>query len=173
MFGLAALLAPLGAKAQKQVTKAKLPRIGVIRLGGLPPAPLPPASPIARFRDSLRDLGWVEGQNILIETRFAGGGQNVARQVEQLIEMKVDVIVAISMAAAVAARNMTTSVPVIFSVAGDPVEYGLIGSLRRPEGNLTGLYSGHGRASWQAARASARGSAAQHANRGVRNCQLG
>ena len=139
MFGLVALLAPLGANAQ--ATKAKLPRIGVIWLGGLPPAPLPPTSAVARFRDSLRERGWVEGRSISIESRIAGGGQTLARQVEQLIEMKVDVLVTMSTDAALAAKNMSTSVPVIFWIAGDPVEFGLIDSLRRPGGNLTGIYS--------------------------------
>jgi putative ABC transport system substrate-binding protein len=86
-------------------------------------------------------------QNIAIESRFAGAGQDLARQVEQLIVMKVDVIVAMSTPAALATRHMTTSVPVVFSVAGDPVQFGLVATLRRPGGNLTGTYgltSDHG-----------------------------
>ena len=139
MFGLAVLLVSQGVMGQ--VTKAKSPRVGVIWLGGLPPTPLPPKSGAARFRDSLRELGWVEGKNVSIESRFAETGQNVSRQIEQLIEMKVDVLVAMSTNTAQAAKNMSTSVPVIFFIAGDPLEFGLVESLRRPGGNLTGIYS--------------------------------
>jgi len=139
MFGLAVLLVSQGVMGQG--TKAKSPRVGVIWLGGVPPAPLPPKSGAARFRDSLRELGWVEGKNVSIESRFAETGQNVSRQIEQLIEMKVDVLVAMSTNTAQAAKNMSTSVPVIFVIAGDPLEFGLVESLRRPGGNLTGIYS--------------------------------
>jgi len=139
MFGLAVLLVSQGVMGQG--TKAKSPRVGVIWLGGVPPAPLPPKSGAARFRDSLRELGWVEGKNVSIESRFAETGQNVSRQIEQLIEMKVDVLVAMSTNTAQAAKNMSTSVPVIFVIAGDPLEFGLVESLRRPGGNLTAIYS--------------------------------
>ena len=94
-----------------------------------------------RFREHLRELGWVEGRNLAIESRFAGTGENLARQVEELVAMKVDVIVAMGTPVASAVRNITTSVPVVFSVAGDPVKAGLIESLARPGGNQTGIYA--------------------------------
>ena len=140
LLALAALVASQGAIAQLPKT-TKLARIGVLWLGDLPPAPLPPKSGVAAFRDSLRELGWVVGQSISIESRFAPTSRIIPRQIEQLIDMKVDLLVAMSTDAALAARNMSTSVPVIFSIAGDPMEFGLIESLRRPGGNLTGIYA--------------------------------
>jgi putative tryptophan/tyrosine transport system substrate-binding protein len=139
VLGLAALLTPLGAQAQAR-HKANSPRIGIIWLGGLPPTPLPASSPVFRFRESLRELGWVEGRNLAIESRFAGTGENLARQVEDLVAINVDVIVAMGTPVASAARSITTSVPVVFSVAVDPVRAGLIESFARPGGNQTGIY---------------------------------
>ena len=140
VFGLAALLAPPGAWAQAK-DKDSSRRIGIIWLGGLPPTPLPESSLAFRFRVHLRELGWVEGRNLLIESRFAGTGENLARQVEELVAMRVDVIVAMGTPVASAVRSITTSVPVVFSVAGDPVKNGLIESLARPGGNQTGIYT--------------------------------
>jgi putative ABC transport system substrate-binding protein len=133
------LVAPLAAEAQQG--KAKVPRIGVIWAGWPPPASAWPTSPLAQFHHSLHDLGYVEGQSIAIDSRFAGDGSRLVQQVEGLIQLKVDVIVAMSTAAAWVAKSHTTAVPVVFSVAGDPVQFRLIESLARPGGNLTGFYT--------------------------------
>lgn len=133
------LAVQLRAHAQ-QAGRAKAPRIGVMWLGRPPAPPLPPASPLLQFRESLHDLGYVEGRNIEVESRF-GSGQALFTQAVDLIQLRVDVIVAMSTAAAWAARSSTTAVPVVFAVAGDPVQFGLIKSLAHPGGNLTGTYA--------------------------------
>jgi putative ABC transport system substrate-binding protein len=99
-----------------------------------------PGSREALFRDSLRRFGWTEGQNLVIEPRFVGTGVNLSKHVEQLLSMKVDVIVAMGSPIALAVKDISTSVPIVFVVFGDPVEFGLIDSLARPGGNLTGIY---------------------------------
>lgn len=114
-------------------------RIGVLWLGEKT-STFGPRSREVFFRDSLRQLGWVEGQNLAIDTRFVGDGLNISREVEGLLAMKVDVIVAMGSPIALAAKNMTSSVPVVFVVFGDPVEFKLIDSLPRPGRNLTGIY---------------------------------
>jgi putative tryptophan/tyrosine transport system substrate-binding protein len=143
-FALALLVLiapPLVVEARQQTGSPRTPRIGVIWLGGLPSPPPSPKSPVVQFRESLRQLGYVEGQSISIESRFAGDGTGLAQVVADLIHVKVDAIVAMSTAAAWAAKNSTTAVPVVFAVAGDPVQFGLVNSLARPGGNLTGLYN--------------------------------
>ena len=87
----------------------------------------------------LRELGWVEGQNLIIEYRWAEG--NVERLPElaaELVRLKVDIIVAPAGSAALAARNATRTIPIVTIFAGDPVELGLVTSLGRPGGNVTG-----------------------------------
>ncbi|MDM0107605.1 ABC transporter substrate-binding protein [Variovorax sp. J22R24] len=133
----ATLVAPLGVSAQR--TRPNSRRIGVIWLGGQSTT-FGPGSREALFRDSLRRFGWTEGQNLAIESRFTGTGVNLAHHVEQLLAMKVDVIVAMASPIALAVKDMASSVPVVFVVFGDPVEFGLIDSLARPGGNLTGIY---------------------------------
>src|SRR5258706_5247196 len=91
------------------------------------------------FLRKLRELGWVEGQNLIIEYRWAEG--NVERLPDlaaELVRRNVDVIVAPAGSAALAAKNATSSIPIVMIFPSDPVEMGLVTSLRRPGGNITG-----------------------------------
>jgi putative ABC transport system substrate-binding protein len=123
--------APNAANAQAQ----KVPRIGVL-VGG-PPGDVRVTEP---FLQGLRDLGYVQGQNILVEHRFAE--RRLDRYPElalQLVRIPVDVIVAPGTAAAQAARKATATIPIVIVTAGNPVGDGLITSFARPGGNVTGL----------------------------------
>ena len=108
--------------------------IGVLVLGNPDPAPF-----IKGLREELHDLGYREGQDIQFEVHSAGGkAAELAVQAAQLVERKVDVIVAFQTPAATAAKKVTTEIPIVMEVA-DPVETGLIASLDHPGGNLTGI----------------------------------
>ncbi len=92
------------------------------------------------FRKGLRELGWIEGQNIVIEYRFAEGRlDRLPDLAAELVRLKVDIIVAHSTPGATAAKNATNTIPIVMTVVGDPVGLGLIASLARPGGNATGL----------------------------------
>jgi ABC-type uncharacterized transport system substrate-binding protein len=110
---------------------AKIPRIGFVA-GTLPDS-------VVELRRGLRDLGYIEGKNILIEYRYAKGVAEFPNLVAELVRLKVDVIVVTSTAAAQAAKNATTTIPVIFTSVGDPVGTGIVASLARPGGNVTGF----------------------------------
>ncbi len=91
------------------------------------------------FREGMRSLGWIEGSTISIEDRFANGDPaRLSANAAELAAAKVDVIVAISRAPAEAAREATSTIPIVMD-AGDPVGAGLVASLARPGGNVTGL----------------------------------
>ncbi len=135
----ALLVVSLGAGAE-QAERRIIPKIGVMWLGRPPSRPLPPTSPLVMLGESLRALGYFEGRNIEVESRF-GLGDAIFRQAADLIRLRVDVLVAMSTAAAWAAKSSTTAVPIVFSIAGDPVKFGLVKSLARPDGNLTGIYA--------------------------------
>ena len=126
------LAAPLAAEAQQA---AKVPRIGYlsINVAGGPYM-------TEGFRQGLRDLGYVEGRNVLIEFRDAEGKlERLLALAAELVALKVDVIVVGGTVAAVAAKQATKTVPIVFVSAVDPVTDGLVASLARPEGNVTGL----------------------------------
>jgi putative ABC transport system substrate-binding protein len=92
------------------------------------------------FRQGLHDLGYVEGRNLLIEYRDADGKlERLPALAAELVALKVDVIVAPNTVAALAAKQVTATVPIVFAVAADPVASGLSASLARPGGNVTGL----------------------------------
>ena len=92
------------------------------------------------FRQSLREIGYVDGQNIMIEWRFAKGKAELLPELAaELVRLKVDVIIASGTPAIQAAKQATTTIPIVFPTAGDPVAYGLVDSLARPGGNVTGL----------------------------------
>jgi putative ABC transport system substrate-binding protein len=92
------------------------------------------------FRQGLRDLGHVEGRNVVIEYRDAGGKfERLPTLAAELVALKVDVIVAPSTPAALAAKQATRTLPIVFAVTADPVGSGLVTSLARPDGNVTGL----------------------------------
>jgi len=92
------------------------------------------------FRHGLRELGYVEGKNITIEYRSAEGkDERLPGLAAELVRLKVDVILAASPPATEAAKQATSTIPIVFTVSGDPVAEGLVASLARPGGNLTGL----------------------------------
>jgi len=92
------------------------------------------------FRQWLRDLGYVEGQTVALEVRFTDGHEERARPLAtELVQLGVDVIVARSTVSALAAKQATSTIPIVFALAGDPVGSGLVASLARPGGNATGL----------------------------------
>jgi putative ABC transport system substrate-binding protein len=95
------------------------------------------------FRQELSKLGWIEGKNITIEYRFAEGkgADRLQEHVADLLRLKVDVIVGTSPGPALAAKKATTTIPIVVTSAGDPVGVGLVASLARPGGNVTGLAS--------------------------------
>jgi putative tryptophan/tyrosine transport system substrate-binding protein len=94
----------------------------------------------AAFLQRLRDLGWIEGRTILIEHRWAAGRpERVAEIADEFIRLKVDLIVTTATNDSVAMKQATSVIPIVFAVAGDPVGVGLVASLARPGGNVTGL----------------------------------
>lgn len=96
--------------------------------------------PLEAFRQGLRDLGYVEGRNVVIEYRDAQGKlEPLSSLAAELVALKVDIIVASSTAAALAAKGVTSVVPIVFATVPDPVGTGLVASLARPGGNVTGL----------------------------------
>jgi putative ABC transport system substrate-binding protein len=123
-------------------TVAVQPAGKVYRIGLLGTVPLtnPDASRIwGGFFDGLRQLGYVEGQNIIIEGRYSEGkSERLPALAAELVELKVDVIVSASHAAS-AARSVTSTVPIVMTNHGDPIGSGLVVSLARPGGNVTGL----------------------------------
>jgi putative ABC transport system substrate-binding protein len=119
-------------------TATKVYRIGTVRPGSRPTAS--DWKQRWAFVQALRDLGWVEGKNIVIEDRWADGRtERLPALTEELVRLKVDVIATRSWPAAVAAKQATTTIPIVIAGTGDPVATGLIQSLARPGGNITGL----------------------------------
>ena len=96
---------------------------------------------VAAFETGLKEMGFIEGQNLALEYRFAEGQfDRFPALVSDLIQRQVSVLVASSPQGALAAKRATTAIPIVFSVGADPVELGLVPSLSRPGGNLTGVY---------------------------------
>jgi putative tryptophan/tyrosine transport system substrate-binding protein len=125
-----ALAAPLAAEAQQA---RKIPRIGYLAV-----APNPPLEDA--FRRGLRDWGYVEGQNLLTEYRFAEGiFDRLPGLAAELVGLRVDVIVAITTEGVNAARHATTTIPIVMPISIDPVGAGLVTTLARPGGNVTGI----------------------------------
>jgi ABC-type uncharacterized transport system substrate-binding protein len=137
--GLALLLGPLACGTTLRSAHAQQPG-KVYRLGYLShPTRESVKQGVEAFLRRLRELGWVEGQNLVIEYRWAEG--NVERLPElaaELVRQNVDVIVAPAGAAALAAKNATRTIPIVMIFPQDPVEMGLVSSLSRPGGNVTG-----------------------------------
>jgi putative ABC transport system substrate-binding protein len=132
-FTLSVLLTPPATEAQQ---RAHLPRVGYL---GTSSASLEPEL-VKAFREGLRDLGYVEGQNILIEYRWAEGNyQRFPDLVADLVNLKVDLILTAGTPGALAAKRATQTIPIVMAVTGDAVGTGLVSSLARPGGNLTGL----------------------------------
>jgi putative ABC transport system substrate-binding protein len=129
VLGCTAALWPFCARAQA----AKLPRIGVLITAN-------PQAFLGPFRDGLRAQGYVEGKNIQLEIRSADGKATLLPELAQeLVRRKVDVIVANLTPACTVAKEATSEIPIVMAPAGAPVETGLVLSLARPGGNVTGL----------------------------------
>jgi len=125
---IAILVAPFAAKAQEA---GKVARIGMLTASSSPF--------VEAFKQGLRELGYVEGRNIVIEYRSTDGrDERLPGLVADLVRLKVDIIVASSQGA-VAARQATTAIPIVMPIITDPVRLGLVASLARPGGNATGL----------------------------------
>jgi putative ABC transport system substrate-binding protein len=123
---------PVAAEAQQA---GKVPRIGFLFYGSPGPSP-----ELDAFRQGLRELGYIEGQNITIEYRFAGGrvGQ-LPELAAELVRLKLDVIVTPGTPASVAAKQATSTIPIVFAGVADAVGAGLVADFARPRGNITGL----------------------------------
>jgi putative ABC transport system substrate-binding protein len=132
LIGGAATGWPLVARAEQPATVA---RIGYLGLG--------PASAVSSrveaLRAGLRDLGWVEGKNLLFEFRWADNVDQLPSLAADLVRMKVDVIFATSSTQVEAARQATKTIPIVFATHADPIGSGHVASLPRPGGNITGL----------------------------------
>ena len=113
----------------------KMPRIGVLSLASTSSTPM-----FVAFQRGLRDLGYVEGQNIAIEYRLAAGKvERLTELVVNLVQLPVDIIVTEGNAATQAAKDATSEVPIVMGVVGDPIRGGIVTSLAQPGGNVTGI----------------------------------
>jgi putative ABC transport system substrate-binding protein len=132
------LAAPRAAGAQQ--TAGKVYRLGYLSMGSGTSTYL---RPLEAFRQGLRERGWVEGQNIVIEYRWAEGQvDRLPGLADELVRLKVDVIAASPTPAALAARNATRTIPIVGMSLTEPVAVGLVASLARPGGNVTGVTYG-------------------------------
>ena len=124
---------PLAASTQQL---EKLPTIGFLGSG----TPAGQGEWLTAFLQKLRELGWIEGRNIMIEYRWAEGSSDRAAELAaEFVRIKVDVIVTYANPIVLAAKQSTSTIPIVFAVAADPLGTGLVASLARPGGNLTGL----------------------------------
>jgi putative ABC transport system substrate-binding protein len=134
---LATILLATASFAEAQPAK-------IYRIGYLDPTSFSTAAPFLEiFRQRLREFGWVEGKNIACEYRFGEGKANerFKELATELVQTKIDVIVARATIGALTAKEATSTIPIVMLGVGDPVEAGLIKSLARPGGNITGLIS--------------------------------
>jgi ABC-type uncharacterized transport system substrate-binding protein len=138
--GLGSLLAvPFTSEAQQA---GKLYRIGLLEQGSRPSPShsAGSADSAAWFRQGMRELGWVEGQNIVIEYRYAEGkAERLPDLATELVSLKMDVIVSGGTLAPLAAKQATSTIPIVLAASGDPVGTGLVTNLAKPGGNVTGL----------------------------------
>jgi putative ABC transport system substrate-binding protein len=124
---------PLAARGQQPA----MPVVGFLNLG----SPRPDASNVAAFRQGLGAAGFVEGRNVAIEYRWANNQERrLAPLASELVQRKVAVIVALDSAPTIfAAKAATSTIPIVFAHAGDPIRWGLVAKLSRPDGNMTGV----------------------------------
>jgi putative tryptophan/tyrosine transport system substrate-binding protein len=135
LFAIVVALTVCGARADAQ-QPTKIPRIGILRTGSAPD-PF-----VEAFRQGLRDVGYIEGKSIVIEYRWAEGkNERLSNLAADLVRLKVDVIVAAGPGPILAAKQATNTIPIVMPVVLNPVDSGLVASLARPGGNLTGLAS--------------------------------
>ncbi len=131
-LALGLFAAPLATEAQKA---GNVPRIGFLHQGYGMASPRVPG-----FRQGLREVGYVEGQNITVEYRFGKGRRDrLAKLASELVGLKLNVIVAATGPSALALKRATTTIPIVMVAGRDPVASGLVASLQRPGGNITGL----------------------------------
>jgi nitroreductase len=133
-----ALIVGMGAAtalpAVAQARPRTKPNIGILVLGDPDPQPF-----VKTFREGLHELGYVEGQNVVLDIRSAKGDSNrLSYLAETLVRSNVDILVAYQTPAATAAQKATRSIPIVMAYVGDPVATGLVSSLSRPGGNITG-----------------------------------
>jgi putative ABC transport system substrate-binding protein len=132
LVGGAAAGWPLAARAQR----TKVARIGFLGIDSASSH----AARLAALRAGLRDLGWLEGTNLLIEYRWAEGNYERLRGLaDELVQLKVDVLVTHATPGALAAKSATSTIPIVLTAVGDILALGLVSSLRVPGGNITGL----------------------------------
>src|SRR5919108_1002940 len=137
-FALIALLFALRWSAEAQQSSAKVPRIGYLASFGSPDAS-PARRQLDAFRQGLKDLGYVDGKNIVIEYRHPKENPEQAPQLAaELIRLKVDTLIAVDPTAIRAAKQASTTTPIVMITNQDPVAAGLVESLARPGGNVTG-----------------------------------
>src|SRR5262245_12729956 len=131
----ASFVALSGTPVEAQERRAgRVYRIGFLRAGQ------PPKEWVEAFQQGLRERGYIDGENVVVELRFTESSvDQLPQRADELVRSKVDVILASAGPAAVAAKNATTSVPIVFVSVIDPVGLRLVSSLARPDGNITGL----------------------------------
>jgi len=133
LFAGALLAVAVIAEAQQP---ARIPRIGLI----FGPSRSGSKDQVDGFRQGLRDRGYIEDQNIVLDYRYGEGKEDLLRDLAgDLVHLKVDVIVTSSTVAAITAKQLTRTIPIVLAGTGDPVATGLVASLARPRGNVTGL----------------------------------
>jgi putative tryptophan/tyrosine transport system substrate-binding protein len=135
---LCAVILLVGATIAEAQKTGKIFRIGFLD----PTNASAMADQVDAFRQELRKLGWIEGKNIAFEYRFAEQkSERLAELAAELVRLKVDLIVTSGVPPALEAKKATTTIPIVMVTAGDPVALGLVDSLSRPGGNVTGLYT--------------------------------
>jgi putative tryptophan/tyrosine transport system substrate-binding protein len=131
-LGGAAAAWPLAARAQQGERVRRIGWIWIGRSAGISPE-------LAGFREGLKDFGYIEGQNVIVEYRFAEGRRDrIADLVAELVQMRPDVLVGLGNPVITALKNATTAIPIVF-MTGDPVAAGYVASVARPGGNMTGV----------------------------------
>jgi putative ABC transport system substrate-binding protein len=135
-LALCALLSALSVSAEAQQPK-KIPRIGLVTSGGNPNSP---GLRVEAFQSGLLELGYVEGKNILVEYRYIEGKtERVPDIVAKLVQLNVDVLVLLNLGSVRVAKQATRTIPIVTVLPDDLVALGLVDSLARPGGNITGL----------------------------------
>src|SRR5499433_1024765 len=134
LLGGAVATWPLNARAQQPASTVR--RIGFLLPGGAHTTAV--RGQLDAFRQGLKEYGWVEGQNISVEYRFAEGKEDALPAIAaELARLRLDVIVAEGTAAIQAAKTATQTIPIVMATSADPVGTGLVASLSRPGGNIT------------------------------------
>ena len=133
VLAVSLILVPLAAEAEQA---GRVYRIGVLSAEVLPPRLL------QSFQEGLRELGYDEGKNLAIESRDAGGkNERLAALADELVQLKVDIILTVNTPPSQAAKNATATIPIVITRVADPIKSGLVPTLAHPGGNLTGVSS--------------------------------